>query len=217
MDETHNLAKLHTFFSQYPIQTHETNELLLSPGRLPCEIYYVEHGQVWQYDISNQGNKVVVGIHIADSIFPAYWALETKISQYFYEVHGGASVRTAPLHEFLEFAFSNPDILLGQLKGTSSSLRDTQRRMAHAMGGNATNRVLYELLLECKRFGQKQKDGSYRLNMHEDILAELSGLSRETISRELKVYREAGLLDIDHQCITIKNITKLEQQLDDKL
>jgi hypothetical protein len=54
--------------------------------------------------------------------------------------------------------------------------------MSHILRGGSASRVVYELIVECERFGNKQVNGSYNLFMHEDELARRAGLSRETVS-----------------------------------
>ena len=50
-----------------------------------------------------------------------------------------------------------------------------QRRMAHLMGGTARSRLLFELINEAKRFGGRDKTGSYVLKMSESELGARSG------------------------------------------
>ena len=81
------------------------------------------------------------------------------------------------------------------------------------MGGSGHSRVLFELLVECKRFGKKQKDGSYILVMHEDELARRSGLSLGTVNRELGKLKARKVLKIDHKQFIVKDLGSLEKEL----
>jgi CRP-like cAMP-binding protein len=72
---------------------------------------------------------------------------------------------------------------------------------------------MYELLIECRRFGEKQADGSYVLKTNEVGLASRSGLSRETVSREMGKIKEYAWIDVGQGRIVVKDVALLEQAL----
>jgi CRP-like cAMP-binding protein len=79
------------------------------------------------------------------------------------------------------------------------------------MSGTARSRLLYELLIEARRFGEKQPDGGYVLQSNETDLAARSGLSRETISREMKKLKAQGLVDITKSRIIIHSLDEIKR------
>lgn len=89
--------------------------------------------------------------------------------------------------------------------------------MALLMVDDARVRLLFELVSQCKRFGEPQKDGSYILNIHEPELARRSGLSRETISRHIQKIDHGNIIEARHKNIVIKDLPKLEQLLRDSV
>jgi CRP-like cAMP-binding protein len=86
-------------------------------------------------------------------------------------------------------------------------------KMAHLMGSSAKNRLIYEILCECRKFGRLQADGSYHLGNSEKGVGARAGLSRETVSREAKSLKQKKLLSIQHNTIIVPDIKKLEEHL----
>jgi CRP-like cAMP-binding protein len=72
---------------------------------------------------------------------------------------------------------------------------------------------MYELLIACRRFGEKSNTGSYSLVMNETDLAARAGLSRETVSREMKKLENEGLVKIKSGKVTIADMAAFEEKL----
>lgn len=205
--------KIEKFFEKYRLRHFDKSQILIYAGDKPPGIFHLISGQVRQYDITEKGEEVVVNVFKPPAFFPMAWAINKTPNQYFFETSEPTEVRMAPANDVVAFLKSNHDVTYDLLSRLYTGTDGMQRRMAHLMGGNGRSRVLFELLVECKRFGKLQKNGSYILTMHEDELARRSGLSRETINRELSKLRTKKIIDITHKEIIIKNIKRLEKEL----
>ena len=177
--------KIDVFFSDYAVREYDKGQILVHASDNPPGLIYLEKGQVRQYDISNSGEIIVVNVFKAPSFFPVSWLLNKTRNQYFLDAYTDVSIRTAPDDIGLKFLQDNTDVTLDLLGRVYIGLDGMKRRMTYLMGAGARSRVLYELIIECKRFGIKQANGSYILEMHEGELAARSGLARETVSRHL--------------------------------
>jgi CRP-like cAMP-binding protein len=147
------------------------------------------------------------------AFFPMSWAINKSPNHYFYKTEIPAELHITPAEDALRFIQDNPDIMLDLLarvyKGTDGLLG----RMVHLMSGTAKSRLLYELIIECRRFGEKQVDGSYQLAATEVDLAARSGLARETVSREMHKAKEHGWVSIEKGRITVIDIGALQSSL----
>ncbi|MFE0362317.1 Crp/Fnr family transcriptional regulator [Streptomyces griseoaurantiacus] len=76
-------------------------------------------------------------------------------------------------------------------------------RMVQLMAGTARSRVCNELVLMARPFGDPRGDGTYALRVTEQRLAELTGLARETVSRELKRLKQEGLLRAEDRLLIV--------------
>ena len=81
------------------------------------------------------------------------------------------------------------------------------------MSGTAKSRLIYEILIECKRFSNIEEDGSYKLDITEADIAARTGLSRETVSRELQSIKKEGIIKSSSRGVIVKDIKILENKI----
>ena len=209
--------KIANFFMRYPAKHFDKQELLVEANAEPPGIIHLVNGQVRQYDISDQGNEIVVNVFKAPAFFPMAWAITGTPNQYFFDAATDVDVHIAPPKETVAFLQQNPDVMYDLLARLYSGTEGLQRRMAHLMGGTAHTRLLFEIVTECKRFGTKQTGSTYALSLHEDELARRSGLTRETVNREIMQLKRSGLLMVEHKQLIIPDLARLEQELGENL
>ncbi|MGB2787501.1 MAG: Crp/Fnr family transcriptional regulator [Candidatus Saccharimonadaceae bacterium] len=205
------------FFTSYPLKSIDDGQIIVQAGNQPAGVYFIESGEVRQYDISERGDEVVVNVFRAGAYFPMSWAINKEPNQYFFEASTSSNVRIAPPGEVTSFLHKNPEILYDLLRRVFVGTEVLQRRMAHLMAGDANSRTLFELIVQCRRFGQLQPDGSYILPIHEQELARRAGLSRETTNRILTKLKKAGLLGVTHKALSVRNLAEIERELGTKL
>jgi len=126
--------------------------------------------------------------------------------------HRLRTLRQAPAKDTVKFLKTNPDVTFDLLSRVYSGTDGLLRRMAHLMGGSAYSRVLFEILIECQRFGKEQSKG-YLIAIHENELARRAGLSRETVSRELHKIQNLHLVEVNHRGLVIKDVKGVEKEL----
>lgn len=205
--------KLKEFFDKYRFEHFEKNQTLIYAGDDPPGVFFLLSGQVRQYDITERGEEVVVNVFTPPAFFPIAWAISRTPNQYFYETATSTDVKLASAKDVAAFLKTNPGITYNLLIDTYDEINTLERRMAHLMGGSARSRVLFELIVEGQRFGVAAADGSLTLLLHETELARRSGLSRETINRELAKLKRKKIINVTHKEIIIKNIKQLKKEL----
>lgn len=209
--------KIQDFFEKYPIRNFPKGQILIYAGDNPPGILYLVNGKVQQYDISYRGDEVVVNIFQPPAFFPMSWAVNKTPNKYFFQTVTDVELRQAPPEEALEFLQVNPDVMLDLLSRLYSGMEGLLRRMAHLMGGSASSRLLYELLIESKRFGELDPNGSSRLDVNESELATRTGMSRETVSRQMRKLKEQGLLEISRKGLLLIDVAEIETKLGSSL
>lgn len=198
--------KLEGFFTKFKHQIYKKGEILIRADDDPSGIFYLKKGFIKEYAISKKGDELVVNIFKPIVFFPMSWAINNTPNKYFFEAITNAEIYKAPKEKVLAFVKSNPDVLydlLGRVyKGTDGLLV----RMIYLMSGNAYARLIAELLISVKRFGNP-------LRISEKELAAQSGMTRETVSREIKTLKEKGLVKFERGTIIIKSLNELEEEL----
>jgi CRP-like cAMP-binding protein len=86
--------------------------------------------------------------------------------------------------------------------------------MQYLMAGNAYSRLITELIILSKRFGQKTKGSDQiLLKTTEKDLAAQTGITRETVSREFKKLIDKNIISFQTEHLIIKSLGDLEKEL----
>lgn len=205
--------KVSQFFSKYPQRTYSKGQMLIFEGEEPKYVFYIVSGRVREYDVSYRGDEVIVNIFKPPAFFPMSWAINKTGNQYFYKAEDDVTVHITPSEDAVTFLKDNPDVAFDLLSRLYRGLDGLLGRIVHLMSGTARSRILYEIIVECKRFGKAGGEGRYILKVKEVDLAARTGLTRETVSREIKKMKAVKLITVDHGTISIENLEALENQL----
>lgn len=205
--------KVDAEFSQYPSRSYPKGQILVFADENPEHIFYITSGRVRKYDVSYRGDEVIVNVFKPPAFFPMSWAINRTPNKYFYKTEEPTELHVVPVDKALEFLQSNPDVMFDLLSRIYRGMDGLLGRMVHLMSGTAKSRLIYELIIECRRFGQKDSKAGYALHLNEGDLAARSGLSRETISRELQKLKKDGNVRLEGKTIHIKDIAVLVHAL----
>jgi CRP-like cAMP-binding protein len=211
--DTQILNKVEMFFSQFKHQLYKKGELLIRADDNPSGVFYLKEGTVKQYIISKKGDEIVINVFKSNAFFPMSWAINETPNIYFYEALSNLEIYRAPREESIKFIKENPDVLFNLISRVYKGVEGILTRMTYLMSGDAYSRLITELLIYAKRFGKGQE--SIMIEISEKDLAAQSGMTRETVSREMKSLKDKNLIVSDEHHFMIKDIKKLELELID--
>ncbi len=204
--------KIDNAFSKYPQRSYQKGQILIFADETPEYIFYITKGRVRKYDLSSRGDEIIVNIFKPPAFFPMSEAINHSQNAYFYKTEVFTELHIVPMDVAVQFLKDNPDVMLDLLSRIYRGVDGLLGRLVHLMSGSARSRLLYELLIECRRFGHQDADGTYKLNITEIDLAARAGMTRETVSREMKHFKESGLLELVAKGILIKDLATLEHE-----
>ena len=137
---------------------------------------------------TDAGNCHTLHLFKLHSFFPLTWALNQTENQYQFVAVTQVSVRAAPMRHVTAWLKKEPLVLLDLSQRLLSALSGVMQQVETLMSGSAGERIEATLRMLALRFGKPQPDGSTLIDLklsHQDI-ALLAGVSRETVTRELK-------------------------------
>lgn len=204
------------FFSHYRLRRYAKGQILILNGDQTAYVYHLVAGRVKQYDVTSHGDEVILNIFKPSAFFPMSLAINGTHNPYIYEAETEIEVHQVPANDVVDFLKANPAVVFDLLARVYRGVDGLLGRMVQLMAGDAQSRLLYELIIETKRMGHKQKDGSYHLAVSEKDLGARTGLTRETVSRELKKLGVQSVSRAGVRTIVVKNLTSLEQKLQPK-
>jgi len=188
-------TKVATFFNAYPTRIYRKGDMVIFADDTVPSIYFLESGLVAQYDISESGDQVTLNTFKPHAFFPVSSALNTAPNRYFFEAVTPVIARCAPAEAVLTFLQENPDVVLDLLSRVYRGTDGLLRQLMQLKSGTAEHRLLLEICIIAQRFGEQLSDGSFKVHMTENQLAQQTGLARETVSRALAVLTEQHLVD----------------------
>lgn len=206
------LEKIEKFFSQFKHQTYKKGEILIRADDPPSGIFYLKEGLVKQYSISKKGEELVLNVFKPNSFFPMSWAINNTKNPYYFEATTQVEVYKAPGDKAVEFVQKNQDVLYDLLSRVYRGVDGMLIKMESLLSGDAYRRIISELIIQAKRFGKKQPDGIEVLISEKDLAAEI-GLTRETVSREIKILKDKNLISFRSHSLIIFDLSQLEIDL----
>lgn len=201
-----------TFFSVYPTHAYKKGELIVRVDDQPRGVMYLIKGSVKVYAISHKGEEVIVNIFKPDSFFPLSWAISDLKNSYYFEALEPVILRRAPKEVVIEFLKKNPDVMFDLLIRMYRGIDGLLVKMTYLMGEGAYVRLVGELLISARRFGIFT--GVHcSLKLTERELAARTGLTRETVSRQVHELKKKKLLEVTRDAIQITDISALEKEI----
>jgi CRP/FNR family cyclic AMP-dependent transcriptional regulator len=214
MTESLIAKKVQEFFSRFSSHTYKKGQALLSPGDQKSQIYYLQSGHVRQYILTPEGQEVTVNIYKPGTFFPMALMSPSYSHAYTFVAIDDVAVYIAPYKEVEQFIKANSDILFDLLGRVYSGLEGILSQFAHHVSGSARKRLMTALVIVAKRFGKsKEQEIHVSLKQTHQDLASLTGLTRETVSRQMAQLQEEGFIVYAHSSIVVKDISALEKEL----
>lgn len=117
---------------------------------------------------------------------------------------------------FDKIVLSNPQITLKIFEKAYERINKAENLVARLSSGNPDSKVLSLLRDLAADFGTSTPNGILlELNMSREEMANYAGIARETMSRKLKLFEEAGLIKlIGNKKILIYDIAQLRAMID---
>ena len=211
--EVRLLHDLDRFFEKFKSLHFKRGEIIIRADDEPQGIYYLKSGYVRVYSFSKNGEELTQIIFKPGDIFPVSWAINNIPSSYFVEAMTTASLFRVPREEFLRYVGDKPDILFELTRRMLVRFLGLMRRMEYLAFGNAYSKVASILLICAERFGEKRGNHvEIGVPMTHNDIANLVGMTRETVSIEMKKLEKKGLIAYRGRNLEIADLKKLRKE-----
>lgn len=204
---------LSAFFALYKTISYKKREVILRAEDIPQGVYFIKKGFVRLYAISKEGEELTLLIFKQYDFFPVHWAITSLPIYYNYESLTPVEISRAPRDTFVTYLKTNPDVLFHIAGSVLVRLNNTFERMKYLVYGNAYAKVASILTISARGYGAVHEKGILiEVPLTHQDLANLIGLTRETVSVEMSRLEKKGIvLDLGkYLCITDLNLLKKE-------
>ncbi len=175
------------------------------PGDRADRVFFVHSGRIKLVRANASGAEIIVGIRTAGDAFGELSSLDEGVratSAVAIEAVEADAIAAAAFGAALE-----RDVAVARAfaRGVARRLAAAEHELAELMGKSVPGRLVDALGRLASEHGVPEPGGAVRIGMnltHKD-LADLIGTSRETLTKELNVLADVGLLRVAHKTITL--------------
>ena len=176
-------------------------------GEVPSSAYILKSGIVKLYNITAQGDERIAAFKLAGDFFPTTWSFDrTPTAFYYYEAQSDGELYVVPREKFRDFIAKNPDALHKVAEHYLRNYAGALMRITSLEQPKAFDKVLYTLYYLMQCYGREVGGGKFRIEIQltQQLIADLIGLTRETTAAELVKLKKRGILTYKSHQYTIQ-------------
>lgn len=169
-------------------------EIVLEPED-KNKVYLIKKGQVKLYQLTKDGKRIIIDTLGPGSVFGNFGGEE---SQNFAEATSDTFVCIAKRETFFKTISEKPEVSVKLMAMLFDQLSQAQDYVVAMAGGDVLSKLKFKLSDLAKKYGES-KGEKVKINQrftHEEI-ADMIGVSRETITKLLGTLRRRGIIEMD--------------------
>ena len=187
-------------------------EVLFLRGEAGTGLYGVLAGSVKITVSSATGKELMLGVMGPGEVFGEIALLDGGTRTANAIALGAATVLVVPHRQFRAFLVKRPELCVYFLEILCERLRSTNARLEDVAFLGLPARLAKVLLNLAAGQGPGEDGGiTLRSRVSQQALGQLVGSSRESVNKQLQVWRKAGWLDVEKGRITIRQAAHLEK------
>lgn len=184
-------------FDQFQTRRYKKGQLVLFQGEIPRFGFALKEGIIKEYDISKQGNEQITWLINKSEIFPFSWLMgSVPTVPFYYETVSDCELYIIKKEEYLMLLENNKSFLRDELNRQAMKENAQARRIAAILNPKAENKLLNTFHYLVESYGSSSGKNNIIINLfltHQDF-ANLTGLTRETVTKELSKLKSASII-----------------------
>ncbi|MBC8159983.1 MAG: Crp/Fnr family transcriptional regulator [Roseiflexaceae bacterium] len=202
--ELRAMIERRTSFSDYP-----AGYLFFTPEERTQRLLFVKSGRVRLYKLSPEGRSLTLFVLERQAVFGEAALLGDRPHDCFAEALSDCRVGALPSDEVRELMIGNPSVALRMMDVIARRLRALERKLADIAFKSVPQR-LAAILLSLADCGIEQAVSPPAVIRYtHQQLAEMLGSYRETVTKAVGEFREAGLIRITDEAIVLLDVGRL--------
>ena len=194
------------FTSSYP-----TGAVLFVEGQAARGVYMICKGRVKLTMTSLEGKTVIVRIAAAGELLGLHSSLSGDPFEVTAETLEPCQVNFVRREDFAKLMKSNQEACVNAMNQLSSFYRGACQQIRYLALTHSATEKLARFLLESASKGQETKLGvRFNLSLTHEEIAQIIGISRETVTRALTEMRHKMLISTNGPSVVIRNRQALE-------
>lgn len=193
---------------------YRKGEIILRAGDVAQGVMFLKEGYAKLETVSKEGKSLTLVVYRPDEFFPVVWTFFGRNpSIYDIEALTDCELIRISRDELSDFLMRYPDVLVNITKHIITRFQLALRRMTYLAFGNADSKLASILLICAMEFGIAKNDEiEIQIPLTHKDIASLVGVTRETVSIELKKFDKKKYIDYRKKKIVIKNKVELRKK-----
>lgn len=174
-------------------------------------LYAVKSGQIKISVSSADGKEVVLNLMRAGDIFGEISILDGGPRTADATAMEDTDLLVLHRRDFTNFLEQKPRVAIAMLRVLTERLRNTSNQLEDVAAYDRSARLARSLIRLSLRFGEETSEGvRIDLNLTQSDIGNLVGMTRESMNKQIAVWREQGFLTFERGVLTIQNMDKFE-------
>jgi CRP/FNR family cyclic AMP-dependent transcriptional regulator len=179
------------------LKEFKKNHIILHEEDTNSFMYIIVQGRVKIFQIGDEGKEMILSVHGAGEFFGEMSLIDGKTDPATVAAMELSLVAIISRDDFYGMMYSQTKILENLLELLCSRLRESWKKIQMLNFNDAAQRVKMLLLMLAEDYGDKTAEGTtLRIKLIHQNMADMTGLSRETVTRVLDRFKNNGEIKI---------------------
>lgn len=193
------------------------NQIILYKDSPASEVFVVKSGLIKLYTINDKGDEKVLRLVSEGAVLPLI-SPDTASNdlEYFAETLEDSDLEVTPMSDFLEDYKTNKALAETVLRRSLRATKELHRRIA-GLSSSSSYLMVASALMHISKVAAKRQSKDWRVvdsdAVTHELIAKMTGLTRSTVSIQIKSLREKGAITMKRGKLAI-NEAVLKKQLD---
>lgn len=205
--------KIENFFKKYKLTKYKKGELIYRPDDPFPYVAFIKSGYVRLYTVTIEGQEITINVFKPVFYLSLIYAITNLENKFYFEAVTPVELWRAPKKEVVKFLKKDSEMLFNIVQHILADFNELLSNIKHALAGDSYKKVVELLLSLTNKFGKKENGETViSLSTTHNIIASLTGLTRETVSIQMKKVQDEGLITTKAHQIVIKDLEKLKKK-----
>ena len=198
-----------SLFEHRIIKKIRNKDMLYMEGDSPNYLYFVVRGKIKVFKSNEAGKEYIVNICKEGDFLGHIALLENNEHREYAMAMEPCEVLLIPKQDFCQLINSDTETAMKFIKLLSSNYADAEEKLLQLAYDSARKRVAEAIIFISKKY-KSEGNEDLTFTMNRENISSLSGISPESVSRNLTDFKEEGLITTLNGCIKILNLKRLE-------
>ena len=186
----------------------------MSPKKKPLGVYLLTEGFIVSYSKSEENKRRIQTILKSGDSFPLAWAIHDVNNDFYLEALTDGNAYLLDKQYFLDQINNNHKLTLEMIMVLLSYLTMYTERVENLELTTVKEKLISRILFFVDRFGVTEgKQVVIDLPVTHKLIAESINVSRENITRELKILEKEKIISFRNRLLVVVDIHKLKNAL----